>query len=179
MIHFSDQFQKISVEDFKISRSHAENVIQNKDHVEFIKLDDNAQLTFFCKKIVAGEKEFCLVVCTMGSLDNLTVVMAYKILPEMYKEIKEITPLRLLRELAIMFGLNITIGDVTSKFILREQIRCNTVGPTNIFMVDNPLNHSFFQNFHYKIEQDRLSYVAHCALCFCIDTTIYKKWINR
>ena len=176
-IHFTDLFQKQCSQKFGIRPSHARDAILNRDHVEFITLDKELQLKYFSKKITPPRKQFYLVVGTRQVKENLHVDFAFKILPDLCPDPSKATPLYLLERLAERFGLNISIGEVTTKFILRKQIPCRVVDSTRVASIHNPNNHDFVQSMYLKIIRGRIPY-ADCAICFCIDTSLYRKWIG-
>jgi len=176
-IQFTDLFKKQCSQKFGIRPSHTRDAILNKDHVEFITLDKEQQLVYFSKKVTLLPKEFYLVVCARQVKENLQVDLAFKILPDLCPDQGQITPLYLLERLAERFGLNISIGQVTAKFILRKQIPCRVEDPARVVSIHNPNNHAFLQSMYLKITRGRIPY-ADCAICFCIDTDLYRKWIG-
>lgn len=176
-IQFKDSFKKEYSDKFGIRPSHARDAILNKDHVEFIRLDNEQQIVFFSKKVTLPRRELYLVVCTRQVKENLQVDFAFKVLPDLCSDRDQITPLYLLEKLAERFGLDISIGEVTAKFILRKQIPCSIEDPTRVVSVHNPDNHDYLQNMYFKITRGRIPYVD-CAICFCIDTDLYRKWIG-
>lgn len=176
-IQFTDLFKSECSRKLGIRPSYARDAILNRDHVEFIRLDNEQQLVFFSKKVTLHRKEFYLIVCARQVKEDLQVDLAFKILPDLCPDHGQITPLYLLERLAERFGLNISIGKVTAKFILREKIPCSTEDPTRVVSIHNPDNHNFLQSMFLKITRGRISY-ADCAICFCIDNDLYRKWIG-
>jgi len=176
-IQFTDLFKSECSKKFGIRPSHARDAILNRDHVEFIRLDNEQQLAFFSKKVPLPRTEFYLIVCARQVKENLQVDFAFKILPNLCPDHGKVTPLFLLERLAKRYGLNISIGEVTAKFILRKQIPCSTEDPARVVSIHNPNNHDFLQSMYLRITRDRISY-ADCAICFCIDTDLYRKWLG-
>ena len=58
-----------------------------------------------------------------------------------------------------------------------KQIDMETV--TRLISIHNPENHTLMNCLLLKVSQkDRTSFIADCALMFCIDTTRYVNWIG-
>ena len=178
-IEFSDYFIKECSNEFGIRPNHVEDAITNKDSVELIKVEDSLEITLFSRKIKLLKKEFYLLIAANKVQENrleskLIVNFAYRI-PTNLVINDQVSPLELLEILGNNYGLDVSIGGVVSKLILKQRIPCQSNNPTKVFSVINPHKHAFTQNFWFRIDERNGTYIASCAICFCLDKELYKK----
>lgn len=175
-INFSKTFLEQFSQKLDIRPKHAEDAIQHKDQVEVMVVGD-LRIAMFLKRVILPNREFTLLVGGRQVADNLTVEFAFKVLPSLYSG-ESATPLSVLRKLADRFGLDLTIGSVTSKFVIKQQIICNNLDPTTLVSLRTQGKPSFVQVLYLKPVAASPPYVD-CALCFCINTDEYGKWIQQ
>jgi hypothetical protein len=94
----------------------------------------------------------------------------------------EIAPLATLKRLLEGgFGLPITVGSKTGKFIVQESVTLGSgrVDRTNLMKVDPSSNHDFRAGTYLMMRAlDGVNY-ADCALCFALDMTLYRQSISN
>lgn len=175
---FSELFKKECQDKFKISQTEVLKAIQKSDKMESVIFNGQKELIFFLRFIPA-EQDFYMLVCAERRSQSLVIYWAFKIFADLCKEIRLLSPIQLLARFADAYGLPITIGSLTSKFIFAHRIEVSSSDPTRLISIHNPENHSLMNYLLLKVSQkDRTSFIADCALMFCIDTTRYINWIN-
>lgn len=175
---FSDVFKNECQDKFDIAQMDVIEAIQNSDKTESIIFDGQKELALFLHRI-PSEREFYMLICAERRVQSLVIYWAFKIFPDLCQDIHLLSPIQLLARFADAYGLPITIGDLTSKFIFAHKIEVSSSDPTRLISIHNPKNHSFMNCLLLKISQkDRVSFIADCAFLFCIDTTRYINWIG-
>lgn len=175
---FSELFKKECQDKFKISQTEVLKVIQKSDKTESVIFNGQKELIFFLR-FIPSEQDFYMLVCAERGLQSLGIYWAFKIFADLCKEIHLLSPIQLLARFADAYGLPITIGSLTSKFIFAHRIEVSSSDPTRLISIYNPENYSLMNCLLLKVSQkDRTSFIADCALMFCIDTTRYINWIG-
>ena len=153
-------------------------VIQKSDKTESVIFNGQKEMIFFLR-FIPSEQDFYMLVCAERGLQSLVIYWAFKIFADLCKEIHLLSPIQLLARFADAYGLPITIGGLTSKFIFAHRIEVSSSDPTRLISIHNPENHSFMNCLLLKVSRkDRSTFIADCALMFCIDTTRYINWIG-
>lgn len=173
---FSELFKKECQDKSKISQTEVIKAIQESDKMESVIFNGQKELVFF-SRFIPSERNFYMLVCAERELQSLAIYGAFKIFADLYKEIHLLSPIQLLARFADTYGLPVTIGDITSKFIFAHRIEVSSLDPTRLISIHNPENHSLMNCLLLKVSQkDRTSFIVDCALVFCIDTTRYINW---
>jgi len=179
-IIFTESFKNECQNKFQITENQAKQAIANPDKQIVAKIDD-LDIRFFVKRMLEPKDDYCLLICTRSESNDLLVNLAFRILPELVKEVKTLDPIILLQWLALKFGLPIQIGQQIKKFIFRESIPIKASHEQTklekLAKVFNPANHSFIQSMFIKIKQKGDIEVANCAIAFCIDLNRYLSWL--
>lgn len=176
---FTDLFKEECQDKFHISQRDVVETIQKHDKEEPVIFNEQKELVFFSRRI-PSECEFYMLVCAERRAQSLIIYWSFKIFTDLCQEIHLLSPIQLLARFADAYGLPVTIGDLTSKFIFAHRIGVSSPEPTRLISIHNPENHSFMNCLSLKVSQkDRTSFIADCALVFCIDTTRYIDWISR
>lgn len=119
----------------------------------------------------------------IGMIDAAGTATAYTILripPRLRSD--EIAPLNTLKRLLEGgFGLPITVGSKTGKFIVHESIPLGggRVDTTNLIKVDPSSNHDFKAGTYLMMRESEGVNYADCALCFALDMTLYRQSISN
>ena len=111
--------------------------------------------------------------------DELNVDMAFKFYDDLVPNFDHIQPVQMLYELANEFGLGVTVGSLTTKFIFNQSIIAEKDMAANLVSIANPLNHSFAQSMLIKHSSEEEKTKVDCALVFCIDTIEYLNYLNK
>lgn len=147
--------------------------IQKPDKEESVIFDKQKEIIFFLRFISTVKRKFYMFVCAERSAQGLIIYWAFKISSDLCQEANLLSPIQLLARFADMYGLPVTVGDITSKFIFAHRIEVTSSDPTQLVSIHNPENHSFMNCLLLKVLQKDRTLVADCALVFCIDTTRY------
>jgi hypothetical protein len=176
---FTQQFREQCASKFRIGINNVLEAIQKYDKQESIRFNGQKEFIIFSRHIKVKEQELTLLTLCEKQDQKLIVHMTFKIYDDLCDDIHLLSPLQLLARFAGIYGLLITIGDLTSKFIMAHRITVKLTAPTQVVEIHNPENHQFIVNFLFKIDQVGPKYYANCALVFCIDTERYLNWISR
>ena len=174
---FTDYFRKECEDKFNTDMSKVVEAIQKCDRGESIRFNSQKEMILFSRHIMDKKREFNIVALSEKVNQRLIVHLAFKIFDDLCPEVYLLSPVQLLARFASSYGLPVTIGDLTSRFILAHKIPVKSSDPTKIVTIHNPENHSFLVNFLFRIDEVNGQYFANCALLFCIDSTRYLKWI--
>ena len=175
---FSDLFKEECQNKFHISQTDVIEAIQKCDKTESVIFNGQKELKLFLRRI-PSEREFYMIICAERRAQSLMIYWAFKIFTDLCQEVRLLSPIQLLARFADAYGLPVTIGDLISKFIFAHRIRVSSPDPTRLISIHNPENHSFMNCLLLKVSQkDRTSFIADCALVFCIDTTRYINWMG-
>jgi len=175
---FSDLFKEECQNKFHISQADAIEAIQRCDKIESVVFNGQKELMLFLRRITS-EREFYMIICAERRAQSLIIYWAFKIFTDLCQEIRLLSPIQLLARFADAYGLPVTIGDLTSKFIFAHRILVSSPDPTRLISIHNPENHSFMNCLLLKVSQkDRTSFIADCTFAFCIDTTRYINWMG-
>lgn len=175
---FSELFKKECQDKFHISQTNVIEAIQKSAKTESVIFNGQKELIFFLR-FIPSERDLYMLVCAERELQSLVIYWAFKIFTDLCKEIHLLSPIQLLARFADTYGLPVTIGNLTSKFIFTHRIEVSSTDPAHIISIRNLENHSFMNCSLLKVsKKDRNSFIADCALVFCIDTTRYINWIG-
>lgn len=175
---FSDLFKKECQDKFHISQTNIIESVQKSDKTESVIFNGQKELIFFLRRILS-KREFYMLVCAERRDRSLIIYWAFKIFTNLCKEIHLLSPIQLLARFADSYGLPATIEDLTSKFIFAHRFEVSSSDPTCLISIHNPENHSFMNCSLLKVfQKDGTSFIADCALVFCIDITRYINWID-
>jgi len=175
---FPELFKKECQDKFKISQAEVLKTIQKSDKTESVIFNGQKELIFFLR-FISSERDYYILVCAERRLQSLVVYWAFKIFADLCDDIHLLSPIQLLARFADAYGLPITIGDLTSKFIFAHRVEVSSSDLTSLISIHNPENHSFMNCLLLKVSRkDRSTFIADCALMFCIDTTRYINWIS-
>lgn len=175
---FSDIFKEECQYKFHISQTDVIEAIQKCDKTESVIFNGQKELIFFLRR-PSSERGFYMITCAERRVQALIIYWAFKISTDLCQEIHLLSPIQLLARFADAYGLPVTIGGLTSRFIFAHRILVSSPDPTRLISIHNPENHSFMNCLLLKVsKKDRTSFIADCALVFCIDTTRYMNWMG-
>ena len=175
---FSDIFNEECQKEFNFNQTDVIDAIQNCDKTESLIFDGQKELMIFLRRI-SPNKDYMLI-CAERKTQSLLIYWAFIIFSDLCQEVDLLSPIQLLARFTDSYGLPITIGDITSKFIFAHRIETMSPDPARLISISNPDNHSFMNCLMLKVSQkDKTSFIADCALLFCIDTTRYMDWIKK
>jgi len=175
---FSNLFKEECQDKFHISQTDVIEAIQKCDKTESVIFNGQKEIIFFLRH-PPSEREFYMIICAERRTQSLIIYWAFKISTDLCQEIHLLSPIQFLARFADTYGLSVTIGDLTSKFIFAHRILVSSPDSTRLINIHNPENHSFMNCLLLKVSQkDRTSFIADCAFVFCIDTTRYMNWIG-
>lgn len=178
-IKFTDYFKNEASAKFGIRPAHVESLVQKPDKTQNVILEDARPLKFYVKQV--GSVKVPYILLAYGRLDNdeLNVDMAFKFYDDLVPKFDHIQPVQMLYELANEFGLEVTVGRLTTKFIFNQSIIVEKDAVANLVSISNPLNHSFAQSMFIKHSSEGAKTKVDCALVFCIDTIEYLNYLNK
>jgi len=171
-IVFSEIFDQEWMKRCQITRSKVREALGKPDKSETVVLNGDKDLTFFSRLDPSGDHH------TLGFgervAEGFKVLCAFDIPTDLCDGINALSPVQILGRFASAYGLYLTIGELTSKFVLLHRIKTSSGDKNEIVAIHNPENHDFMNSFFIKISQaDKGEFVADCAMLFCIDTTKY------
>lgn len=182
--NFSDLFRNQSENNLGISQSEVERALKDPDKKETLELEkiekrlvgEASTPPFSPTFYLNNEEKGYLLVSTRIEDEVRHIDYALKIFPVFFEEdIDDLNPIEALKKLTYTFGLQIRIGEKSSKVISAAVIPYE--GKTEIISIKNPKNHSFVNSFYLRPDK-KIGKVI-CALAICIDTTRYKAWIEN
>ncbi|HUD44418.1 MAG TPA: hypothetical protein VMR41_02655 [Patescibacteria group bacterium] len=141
---------------------------------------DSQEITYKGLDLLLTTKEIdtsnILIIIANREKNDLSIESAFKLRKDLMKDILIQKPLTIFQHFVEKFGLDIIIGDFSSKFILDETIDINPLQVMNIVNISNPQNHNFLQSMFIKINTAHTQ--VECAIAFAIDTIEYQAWIT-
>lgn len=178
-VKFTELFNVRCQNRYHVSRGQVRQVVLEPDIVQTVDFD-NQVISFFVKKVSKGDSHFYLLTFAKTNGENLDVILAFKVLPELAPDLETPKPLILLQKLVERFGLSMQIGNQFNKFIMSEEIISSdsTLDATEVIDILNPKDHSFINSFFMRTENQKGALVIKCALAFVIDETEYMAWLN-
>jgi len=145
-INFTDLFDKESRNKFGVSRELAREAILTPLSSEEIAYK-GLQLQFFTKKTDANR--FLLVLAR--KVDNkITVDLAFEVKANLAETLQIQQPTSVLQKLVEKYGLIVTIGNISKKIIIAQEIDLKPEQITSLVAIKNPDNHSFVTSMFIK-----------------------------
>ena len=174
-IVFGDLFKKEISKKYQISEDDVTKVIKGPDEVKRINLEFGHELIFYLKQMPEGYH--LLVDCHLKG-NQVIVITAYKIFPDLLKEIDSDDPLVVLEKFANKFGLPIQIGGFEEKYIAGDSFPVG-VGqdPRQIVKILNPQNHSLTQSMMMRVRNEGQFQFIDVSVAYCIDKDEYGKYL--
>ena len=173
-IVLGENFKREFAQKFQIAPSHIVSAVKNHDQIQVVNVDE-LELQFFIKRIDAAQPPFSLLVYFSREEKQLHARAAFKVYHDLCPECASLPPLEILERLVERFGMELRIGERTGKFILQEKIPF--VGMDPISNLTFSRDESWTKMLWFKVE-DGDPKIAHCALCFAINTTKYLSWVE-
>lgn len=172
----SEQFKQEYARDLGIRPSNALEAVRNPDRVEEIR-ETGLEIRLFLKRIDRSKRELSLLV--LGRVENSTgtILGAYPVFPDLCHGMQVLSPVQLLEQVMERFGEPVRVGARHDKFILRASIPIQSPNDIEIVSADPSHGHSFSTSMFLSIEKGP-PMIARCALCYCLNTDAYKKWID-
>ena len=178
-IKFGKSFRHEVSAKYGIRPRHVEEAISKPDQHLPVSLGGDIEIHFFTKFVETSRNPYYLLIHGLMTNQALAVDMAWKIFPDLHPDIKSLNPLQLFHEFTRIYGLRITIGNMTDHIIYNESIPIPSGGSANIVGIENPNRHSFQQSFMIRLTDAGQQNIVECALAYCIDTDKYSRWIRR
>jgi hypothetical protein len=148
-------------------------VLNNYDKMQEISYE-GLLLRLFIKK----ESDISYVLISgQVELDQLRLILPFRIRRDLFPNIEVLEPLRVLELFAQNYGLIVSIGPRLGRFLYQERIKVQN-SQTQIVSIRNPDDHDFLQSIFVKLEDTPFGRVALCALVFCIDKYLYRRWLS-
>lgn len=89
-----------------------------------------------------------------------------------------IVPIETLKRMLDAFGATVSVGVRTGKIIIGERIEI-AAGGGNLVNVSADPGHSFHNGMYIRMTKAEDGNYADCALCFALDTTLYRQSISN
>jgi len=171
-VHFPEQFRNELYAKFNIRESDVLDSIRNPDAGEII-TPDGLDMLFFQKFIPQQPHPYFIL--SYGRIDDgvLLLDMSWKIPTPIMDQSPGKAPSQILRTLAGKFGLSITIGKTSKRFIWNEKFEIGDTTDEPI-RIDNPDQHEYVQQIISKKISGDDGVLVHCLLGLCIDMTRYR-----
>lgn len=180
VIDFVDTFDQVS-QDTHVTRAQAQEVLRSPDKTQILTLP-NHWLRLSLKRVRVS-REFFLMVGSSEVKGKPVIAWALRILPDLAPNMEALSPLEMLKKLTERFGVNVTVGTTTAKFI--EHATAESFGPpVKILSFANPFDHAIVhvpttKCFVVTYTTRRLPPERHEACwVFAIDTVSYRKWLG-
>jgi|GEM_PF-1683464 len=171
LIVYPEKFQDELNEKFQINPSDVYDAVKNPDRREAQQIDEELTLAFFVKDIPQMPEPYTLLVYGEQTAAAFEVSMAWKILPQVMPEAKQLAPIALLKEFANRFGLQITLGEHSRKIFFNTDI---LMSESSELAIENPEGHEYVQQIFTKSTSFEDIVRVHCALVMCIDIDLYR-----
>lgn len=172
-VAFSELFEKEFQRRFHLSRSHVAEALDKFDKEDVVILDSHREL-LLRSRLIRASREFYMLVGAERTTDLTTVLWVFRLGSELGEDLSVLSPLQLLERFAGVYGLPITIGDLTAHFILMHRIPVTPQGNTPLIGIRNPDNHPVILCSMLRLTQEREGqFWTDCAVAFCVDTTRY------
>ena len=172
-VNFTELFDKESRDNFKISRESVREAIETPLNLEEI-VYKGLRLQFFTKEI---DNNRLLLVLARKVENKIVVDLAFQVKMGLAKALKIQQPTLVLQRLVEKYGLVVTVGNISRKFIIAQEIDLKPEQVTNLVKVKNPDNHSFVTSMDIKINKNKTK--VECVLVFALDTDRYLDWIRN
>lgn len=176
-LEIPDRIKKEYLRPFEIRASDVRATVFQPDNPQafFIEgWDDKGKknpFLFFAKRI----DSFGIIVACAHSAGSLQVQMAYKVPKAIYCDDSNPAPLTLLRRLAEEFGMDVTVGGLTSRFIFACRVPMVEGKPTNLIGLPKKPEYG---KTTLLVKMSTKNRCVECALCFTIDYDRYGRAIG-
>ena len=169
---FTDLF-RMEAKELNVDDVFALSIINSYDKTQEISYE-GLLLRLFIKKESAISH---ILILAQVELDELKLLFPIRIRCDLFPNIEVLEPLRVLELFAQNYGLVVSIGSRLGRFLYQERIRIQD-SQTQIVSVRNPGDHDFLNSVFVKLEDTPSGRVAVCALAFCIDKHLYRRWLS-
>lgn len=178
-IKFTDTFDDVANSQFGIRRSHVEQVISKPDKLHVLEIQDLKILYYFSRvNLPKGNYHYLLVEGVVDKDGDIAVNLAFKVYSDLIENIGERTPLEVLEAVINCFGVEVTVGNVSSKLIYDKLIPLNSTDLSRVCYVTNKPESGILISW-LKVENLRGQPYAHCAMVYCLDIDKYLQWLKR
>jgi hypothetical protein len=169
---FTDLF-RMEAKELKLGDDCALAVLNNCDKMQEVSYEGLLFRLFIKKE--SGDSH--TLILSQVELDQLKLLLPFRIRADLFRHIEVLEPLRVLELFAQNYGLVISIGPRLGRFLYQERIKVQ-YSQTQIVSMRNPDDHDFLQSIFVKLEDTPSGRVAVCALAFCIDKHLYRRWLS-
>ncbi len=178
-IKYTDYFRNEASTKFGIRPAHVEGLVRQPEKTQNVILEGGQELKFYAKQITSIHIPFTLIAFGRLVNDELNVDMAFKLYDDLISNFNQTQPVQMLYELANVFGLEVTVGKLTTNFIFSQSIIIEEGAAANLVSIANPLDHSYAGSMLIKQSSEGEKIKVDCTLVFCIDTTEYLEYLNK
>jgi hypothetical protein len=163
----------MQAKELTVNNAFALSIINSYDKTQEISYE-GLVLRLFIKKESAISH---ILILAQVELDELKLLLPFRIRCDLFPNIEVLEPLRVLELFAQNYGLVVSIGPRFGRFLYQERIRIQD-SQTRIVSIRNPGDHDFLNSIFVKVEDTPSGRVAVCALVFCIDKHLYRRWLS-
>ncbi|HVX02831.1 MAG TPA: hypothetical protein VHA09_06725 [Nitrososphaera sp.] len=173
---YTELFQKECENKFGMTREVVRDAIAQPDREQRLE-SQGLTLILYSKKLPGSDDR--LIVSTHVQEQHLLVDLAFRLKKEMVDQAKTTLPFPLLQALALRFGLPVKIGDRESKFVYNEILPTTSQDIKKVLRIGNPENKQLVSSIWVRMLQNRMGFLAQCALVFCLDSQAYQAWLEK
>ncbi|MCG8583500.1 MAG: XRE family transcriptional regulator [Pirellulales bacterium] len=181
-VSFGAEYRKTTTVVSKISRSVTRDVLQNFDQFHSVRLDsDNKSREVVLFSKVGSRKKNSVVYLTVAHQTDhdLYVSESYLLDKRLGEDVFHISPFQALKRIVDRFGLTLRVGNTSSKFILHETVPVRTLDSSRLVKLSAPPRHSHYLSTMLRASTRKGKKLADISMAYCIDTTKYKRWVNK
>lgn len=167
-----------------ISRSHAQDVVRNPDKAQQL-VHEEASFRLSVKRVRVSGRDFFLLVASHMIQGQPYITWALKLLPDLATCLEGMSPLDMLRKFTARFGVDMTVGTTTSRFIEYATADSYGGGTVRGFSFGNPLEYAIC---HVPIGRKVVCFGwfrphdpprrHEAGWLFAVDVSLYRQWIG-
>jgi hypothetical protein len=157
---------------FSFSDEELIDAFVRRDKWQLIPGDASPPFILFARRsTVSGRPSFILALAGRAG-PTLNLQFAIRIPPRLYEEMDLLTSYEMLEHLIAEYGLEVTIGGLTGRFIPRHHFELSDdLQNAPLLQIKNKGNHSFLHSMMLKINPREGGYTVDCAFVFALDRT--------
>ena len=165
--------------DFAIPRKTIKETVSDFGQFHFIRLPDGKkerEVLLFTREFREHRERVLYLAVTHQTDHAIEVAETYRIRRDLAHDVFRLPPLKVLELFVERFGLLISIGGTTQKFILSEQIKVERSAAKLVEVVRLADIPSYHVSVMVKVTGTRSHRIVDCALAYCIDRDKYREW---
>ena len=155
---------------FSFTNEEIIDAFSNRDKWRAITIAPDSQWILFAKRTIFRDRRSNILALSQRSETTLVVQFAIRIPVTLYDDMDLLTPLEMLQRLIDAYGLAVTVGDVTARFVVQHSLQVSDISnPASLIHVHNPSGNDFLLSSFMRVNPITAGFAVDFRLVFALD----------